>query len=145
MDRLEEPVADRLGRRIARQGLRLDYLDCPRWGGTVPSRMLCNGYVDGLVTKVHVLLTAAVQGRAVSFEARLADGLIATRNLESTLRRQGSSDADCGGVAAYPARVGSRIVCRVVRKGVQRYVVATVRSRSGMVMIADYRAPGAAG
>lgn len=139
MDSLEKPVADRLARQVARQGLTLTYLDCPHWDGAVPSRMICRGYVDGLVAKVRVLLRAAVAGRAVSFDARLGDGVIATRNLEGTLRRKGWSVADCGDVAAYPARVGSEIVCRVTRTGEKRYVVATVSGRAGAVMIADYR------
>jgi len=139
MDRLEKPMAERLARQVARQGLTLSYLDCPRWDGAVPSRMRCRGYVDGLVADVRVLLRAAVDGRAVSFDAQLADGVIATRNLEGTLRTQGWSAADCGDVAAYPARLGSTIVCRVSRRDDKRYVVATVHSRAGAVVIADYR------
>jgi hypothetical protein len=139
MDRLEKPVAERLARRIAHQGLTLQYLDCPHWDGVVPSRMSCRGYVDGLVAKVQVLLKATVEGRAVSFDAWLADGMIATRTLEATLRRKGWTEADCGAVAAYPARVGDTITCRVRRSARTAYVVATVSSRAGAVTIADYR------
>lgn len=140
MDGLERPVHDRLAAQVAGQGLTLTYLDCPRWNGTVPIRIVCKGYVDGLVARVAVHLRAAVEGKAVGFDARLLDGVIATRKLERTLRQQGWSRADCGDVPAYPAKVGSRIVCHVHRAGDDRYVVATVSDRSGAVMIADYRA-----
>jgi hypothetical protein len=86
-----------------------------------------------------VHLEAAVQGKAVGFDARLLDGVIATRKLERTLRGQGWNEADCGDRSAYPAEVGSRIVCHVWRPADDRYVVATVSDRSGAVMIADYR------
>jgi len=141
MDDLERPVHRRLAAQVAGQGLTLTYLDCPRWDGSVPARMVCKGYVDGLVARVAVHLRAAVNGKAVGFDARLLDGVIATRKLERTLRRQGWSRAECGDVPAYPARVGIRIVCHVHRSGDDRYVVATVSDRSGAVMIADYR-PG---
>jgi hypothetical protein len=104
--------------------------------------MTCRGYVDGLVARVAVRLDAAVRGKAVSFDAWLLDGLIATRKLEGTLRRRGWTHADCGRAPAYPARVGSRIVCRVTRPGEQKYVVATVSDSQGAVMIADYRGAG---
>lgn len=139
MDSLEKPVHARLAAQIAGQGLSLDYLDCPRWDGTVPWRLTCRGYVDGLVARVGVRLEAAVAGRAVGFDARLLDGVIATGKLEKTLHGQGWTEVDCGDRAAYPAKVGSRIVCHVRRPGDDRYVVATVSDRSGAVMIADYR------
>jgi hypothetical protein len=138
MDRLERPVAVQLARQVARQGLTLEYLDCPRWDGTVPSTMSCRAYVDGLRTGVEVVFTRAVQGKAVGFDARLARGVIATRNLERTLRGEGWSSADCGDVPAYPARSGSQIVCRVTRASGPEYVVATVKDRAGAVTIADY-------
>jgi hypothetical protein len=138
MDDLERPVQRRLAEQVRGQGLSLDYLACPRWDGAVPARMTCTGYVDGLVAPVDVRLEAAVRGRAVDFDARLLDGVIATRRLTDLLRSQGWSGADCGEVAAYPARVGSRIVCRVVRGGEPRFVVATVQARSGRVMISGY-------
>jgi hypothetical protein len=139
MDGLERQVADRLASQVAPQGLSLSYLDCPHWTGRVPVRITCRAYVDGLVVKVRVHLRAAVHGKAVGFDADLADGVIATHRLEQTLERHGATDVDCGDVAAYPAVVGSRIVCRERRDGVTRYVVATVSSPSGRVMIADYR------
>ena len=139
MDRLEKPVHARLAAQVAGQGLTLTYLDCPRWDGAVPVRMTCTAYVDGVLARVAVHLKAAVEGKAVSFDARLLDGVIATRNLEATLRRQGWQGADCGDAPAYPAVVGSRIVCRVTRPSGDRYVQATVTDRSGAVMIADYR------
>jgi hypothetical protein len=138
MDRLERPVHERLASQIVGQGLTLQYLDCPRWDGEVPSRMTCRGYVDGVVARVSVHLRAAVAGKAVGFDAKLLDGVIATRNLERTLHQQGWQRPDCGSIAAYPARVGSRIVCRVRRQAVEKYVVATVSSTAGAVMIADY-------
>jgi hypothetical protein len=138
MDRLERPVHERLAAQIAGQGLTLQYLECPRWDGAVPSRMTCRGYVDGMVARVSVHLRAAVAGKAVDFDAELLDGVIATRNLERTLRDQGWQAPDCGDTAAYPARVGSRIVCRVRRSADESYVVATVSSSAGAVMIADY-------
>jgi hypothetical protein len=139
MNRLERPVQQRLASQLAGQGLTLEYLDCPRWDGTLPSRMTCRGYVDGVVARVAVQLKAAVAGKAVGFDAELLDGVIATRNLESTLQDQGWTDPDCGSTAAYPARVGSRIVCRVRRRSEDHYVVATVSSPAGTVMIAGYR------
>jgi hypothetical protein len=139
MDGLERQVADRLAREVAPQGLTLSYLDCPRWTRRVPARITCRAYVDGLVAKVRVHLRAAVDGKAVGFDADLVDGVIATRRLEQTLERRGATDVDCGDVAAYPAELGTRIVCREQRDGSTRYVVATVTSRSGRVMIADYR------
>ncbi len=142
MNRLEKPVQQRLAAQVARQGLTLQYLDCPHWDGVVPSRMTCRAYVDGLVAPVAVRLRATIRDKAVDFDAWMLDGLIATRNLEGTLRRQGWTQADCGRAAAYPARVGSRIVCRVVRPGRVKYVVATVSDRQGAVMIADYRSAG---
>jgi hypothetical protein len=138
MDRLERPVADRLRRQVAGQGLTLAYLDCPAWDGSVPSRMRCRGYLDGVVAGVQVVVRAA--GAGIDFDAWLDGGLVATARLEDTLRADGWTEADCGGRPAYPARVGSRIVCRVSREGADSYVVATVRSRSGRVLIAGYRA-----
>ena len=140
MNDLERPVRDRLAAQIKGQGLTLTYLDCPAWDHEVPTRMVCKGYVDGLVARVSVHLQAAVEGKAVGFDARLLDGVIATRKLERTLRGDGWSRADCGTTPAYPAEVGSRIVCHVSKAGDDRYVVATVSDRSGAVMIGDYRA-----
>lgn len=142
MNPLEKPVQRRLAAQVARQGLTLQYLDCPRWDGALPSRMTCRAYVDGLVARVVVRLWATVRGRAVDFDAKMLDGLVATRNLEGTLRRQGWHRADCGRAAAYPAVVGSRIVCRVSRPGRAKYVVATVSDHRGAVMITDYRSAG---
>lgn len=140
MDDLERPVRDRLAAQIKGQGLTLTYLDCPAWDHKVPTRMECKGYVDGLVTRVAVHLQAAVEGKAVGFDARLLDGVIATRKLERTLRHSGWARADCGKTPAYPAEIGTRIVCHVSKSGDDRYVVATVTDRSGAVMIGDYKA-----
>jgi hypothetical protein len=102
--------------------------------------MTCTAYVDGVLARVAVHLKAAVEGKAVGFDADLVDGVIATRNLEATLVRQGWRRADCGDAPAYPATVGSRIVCHVSRASGDRFVQATVTDRSGAVMIADYQA-----
>jgi len=139
MNALERPVAQRLGAQIAGQGLTLQYLDCPHWDSTVPSRMTCHAYVDGLVASVLVRLRGIVAGKAVSFDAELGPGVVATRNLEQTLRGHGWASADCGDLPAYPARVGDRIVCRVERPGARRYVAATITDRSGAVTITDYQ------
>lgn len=140
MDRLERPVAARLARQIASQGLDLAYLDCPDWDGSLPRSMSCRGYVDGLVATVRLLLRRAVVGAhpVVDFDAHLAGGVVATERLEETLRTRGWVQADCGAVPAYPARTGTRIVCKVARPGAGKYVVATVRDSSGTVLIDDY-------
>ncbi len=137
MDDLEQPIARRLSKEIAGQGLTMQYLACPAWDHKVPDRLACTGYVDGLPADVEVRLVATAGG-AVSFDARLSGGVVATRNLVTTLRRHGYRDVDCGGVHAYPADVGSRVVCRVHRAGATRYVVATVTSSSGRVRIRSY-------
>lgn len=142
MNRLERPVAVRLAVQVAREGLTLTYLACPPWTGRVPRTMTCHGYVDGLVVPVRVVLEAAVAGRAVRFDARLGSGVLATRKLEATLRRPGTTAAYCGRTPAYPTRVGTRIVCRVVRSGRTHYVAATVTSRAGEVRITDLDAGG---
>ena len=138
MDLLEEPVFERLAPQVAQQGLTLEYLDCPRWDSTVPSWITCRAYVDGIIASVRVHLRAAVAGKAVAFDARLGGGVIATKNLEATLRGQGWRVADCGNVMAYPARAGDTIVCRVQRPGDERFLVATITDRTGAVTIAGY-------
>jgi hypothetical protein len=138
MGRLERQLAARLSRQIAREGLTLEFLDCPRWDGVVPGSMACVGYVDGLVSAVQIRLTASRTGGAVGFDARLSDGLIATRAIERALVDHGLTRPDCGSVAAYPAIVGSRVTCRGLRSGSVEYVVATVVDRAGTVRIADY-------
>jgi hypothetical protein len=143
MDRLERPVARQLAQKVAHEGLSLTYLDCPDWNGAMPRTLTCRGFVNGVVARVEVSLQAPVRGTAVSFDARLAGGVIATRTLEDTLRRQHLAHPDCGRDPAYPARVGLRVVCRVVQAGAPRYVVATVRNRRGAVTISAY--PGATG
>ena len=140
MNRWERPLAARLTRQVRAQGLRVDYLDCPAWDGVVPSAMSCRAWVDGLRVRVRVLLRAAAPGKAVGFDARLGAGLVATRNLEDTLRRQGWTSADCGDVPAYPARVGTRIVCAV-----QRARAPALRRRDGAQPRRgrdDHRLPG---
>lgn len=145
MDALERPVAAQLSRLVARDGLQLDYLDCPHWDGTVPRAMTCRGYVDGLVGQVRVHLMIGAPGSGLRFDARLTSGVLATEGLEDILRRRGWRQPDCGDRAAYPAEVGVRIVCRVVRGGDETYVVAVVSDRSGAVMITDYHGTGEQG
>ena len=138
MSSIERTVAEQLARHLARDRLTLATLDCPPWDEILPHRMTCRGYVDGLVAHVRVDLTASA-GDRVSFGARVTDGIVAVGTLERTLRRHGWRAADCGDVAAYPARVGSRIWCRVSDSVRTRYVVATVEDRSGGVTIAADR------
>lgn len=135
MNAFERPVAERLARQIAGDGLTLHHLDCPPWDKVLPDRLECRGYVDGLVAHVRVDLRRSAASQ-VGFDARMTDGVVATRKLERTLRGAGWSGPDCGDVAAYPARPGSRIRCRVTRAGRERYVVATVDDRAGAVTIA---------
>jgi hypothetical protein len=137
MDDLEKPVAGQLSSEVARQGLKLEYLDCPPWDQNVPRTLSCRGYFDGVPAVVRVRLTAGVGGQ-VSFSAALQHGLIATRNLVRTLKHQGYDAVDCGDVPAYPAVVGSTLNCRVTKAGRTKYVVATVVNRGGRVTIADY-------
>jgi len=137
MDRLERTVAARLAPRLEGEGLTLVHVDCPRWSGTVPARMVCRGYVDGVVGGVEVRLTRGHAG-SVQFEAWLEDGVVATTRLVRRLEREGWSEVDCGSTPAYPARTGLRIVCRVHEGGTASYVVATVTGRDGEVRIQDY-------
>ena len=141
MDRVERPVALELSRQVTADGLTLDYVDCPDWDGAVPRRMSCRGFVDGVVAVVRVEMSAG-PNRSVLFAARITGGVVATERLERTLTRSGSTHPSCGRVPAYPARPGSRIVCRVTRGGRHQYLVATVTDRSGHVRITGYRGAG---
>ncbi len=137
MDRLERPVAERLRPRLAQEGLTLDYVDCPPWTGGAPLAVECRGYVDGLVAEVEVRLSEDDHG-TVEFDAWLQDGIVATSRLVERLEQEGWHTVDCGPAAAYPARPGLEIVCRVHEGGTADYVVATVVDRRGEVRIADY-------
>lgn len=137
MDRLERPVAERLAPRLERDGLALDYVDCPPWTGAVPLTMVCDGYVEGVVGEVEVRLSEGEDGR-VEFDASLTEGVVATSRLVRRLEREGWRRVDCGPHRAYPAQLGLRIVCRVHADGTADYVVATVRNRRGEVRIEDY-------
>lgn len=137
MDDLEKPIARRLASQVAGQGLKLDYLNCPRWDRKVPGDLHCVGFFDGVRAAVRVRLRAMHSG-AVSFEATLQRGIVATHALVDRLRRMGYRRVDCGDAPAYPASVGSRLVCAVSRDGRRSYVVATVTDRSGAVMIRGY-------
>lgn len=134
MDALERPVAEELGGMLADQGLTLEYLDCPRWDGTMPAQLDCTGYLDGVRGRVQVALAAGEDG-SVAFDAALQHGVIATANLVDELVEQGYSEVDCGGVPAYPTRVGDTFVCAVTDGGQRRYVDATVTDRTGAVDI----------
>ncbi|HET7356445.1 MAG TPA: hypothetical protein VFJ09_07190 [Nocardioidaceae bacterium] len=137
MDDLEQAVAARLGRQVAREQLDLQYVACPHWRGQAPRQLTCRGYVDGVTARIHVKLHR-LTGGAVSFKARLGRGLIATSKLERQLRVDGFRAVDCGQAPAYPSVVGSHVVCAVTKNGDQRFVLATVTSRSGAVEIRGY-------
>ena len=136
MDRLEEPIAKRLAVRVRDEGLRLEYVDCPHWSGSVPAAMVCDGYVDGVLGEVEVELTRAAGG-GVEYDAWLAEGVLATAVLVRRLEDEGYDAVDCGDTPAYPARVGLRLVCEVEDEGETAYVAATVTDRSGEVEIKD--------
>lgn len=136
MDSVEVPVTERLSKQLADDGLRLDYVDCPRWDGELPASLHCEGYVDGVVGTVRVELTD--DDGTVEYDARLEGGVVATTRLVRSLELQGMRDVDCGDTPAYPARVGMEIVCRVHEGDAASYVVATVVDRSGAVEIEDY-------
>lgn len=136
MDDLERPVADQLAPRLEDDGLTLEYVECPRWRGAVPSTLTCKGYVDGIVGKVKVELSRGP--RQVEFDAWLAQGVVATTRLVERLEREGYAGVDCGATPAYPARLGMRIVCRVRGKDEVSHVVATVTDPAGHVQIAGY-------
>jgi hypothetical protein len=137
MDALEQPVADRLAPELRDEGLSLEYVDCPAWPGEVPFETECTGYVDGVAGEVEVVLSHG-HGGAVEFDARLAEGVVATSRLVDRLEREGWTGVDCGSTSAYPARLGLRIVCRVHEGGTASYVVATVTDRRGEVEIEDH-------
>jgi hypothetical protein len=84
-------------------------------------------------------------GSAVEFDAELGDGIVATARLVDRLRQEGHTGVRCGELAAYPARPGLRIVCRVRRGGAVEHLVATVSDRSGAVQIQDYESLGVDG
>jgi hypothetical protein len=99
--------------------------------------MTCRGYIAGLTAGIRVRLSR-LTGGAVSFQARLSNGLIATAELERELRSDGFHDVDCGNAPAYPSVVGTKVTCAVAKDGHHRFVVATVTSRSGGVEIRGY-------
>lgn len=137
MDPVEDPIADHLAERVRAEGLTLAYVDCPPWSGSVPARMTCDGYLDGVVGQVKVELTRGADG-AVEYDAWLEEGVLATDRLVQRLEDEAYSAVDCGETAAYPARVGLRLVCAVEDDGVTSYVAATVLHADGEVRIEDY-------
>ncbi len=137
MSRLERPIASRLARKAAEEGLTLGYLSCPRWDGGMPKRLRCTGWFDGVKAPVLVQISTVVGG-SVTFDARIGHGVVATQNLVGLLRGRGYTGVDCGHQAAYPSRAGLRLVCAVHRHGTRSYVVAVVRDATGAVAIHDY-------
>lgn len=137
MNGLERPIAARLAHKATAEGLSLDYLDCPRWDRAMPRRLTCTGYFDGVRAPVLVRLTTVVGG-AVGFDAEIGPGVVATRNLVERLQDHGYTHVDCGDRAAYRSLAGLRLICAVVDHGTRKYVVATVKDRSGAVAIHDY-------
>ena len=137
LDELEKPIAERLGRQVASQGLRLEGLDCPRWSGEVPASFECQGWFDGVPGRVSVALTEGKHG-AVVFDAELLGGVISTARLVKDLEAQGYTAVDCGAVAAYPTDVGSTITCAVSEDGRTRHVLATITDESGAVTISEF-------
>lgn len=137
MDHLEQPVADRLAGQVRDEGLTLEHVSCPPWGGAVPTALDCAGFVDGVVGDVRVELTPGADGE-VEFDAWLGGGVVATAKLVDRLHEEGFADVRCGDVPAYPARVGLRLVCRVRDDAGTAYLVATVTDRDGSVEIEDY-------
>lgn len=139
MNQLEKPIATRLGRQVAGQGLRLDYLDCPGWDGQTPQQLTCTGYLDGVRADVRVSLTRSTS--RVTFDAELQDGVLATRNLVRKLRTDGYTGVDCGERPAYRTVVGSELVCSVREdegRSARKYLVAEVVDPDGTVEIRDY-------
>jgi hypothetical protein len=137
MDHVEEPVAARLAPSLEDENLTLEYVDCPRWDGTLPADLVCKGYVDGVVGEVDVELTEGRKGH-VEFDAWLDHGVVATARLVRRLEDEGYTDVDCGPLPAYPAEPGLRIVCRGHAEGEPEHVVATVVDHDGSVRIEDY-------
>jgi hypothetical protein len=137
MDRVEEPVAERLAPSLEDEDLTLEYVDCPRWDGVLPASLVCKGYVDGVLGEVDVELTQG-RGGHVEFDAWLDHGVVATTRLVRRLEDEGYTDVDCGPRAAYPAAPGLRIVCRGHADGEVEHVVATVVDHDGSVRIEDY-------
>ena len=86
MDELEQPVAERLQQQVAGQGLTVDALDCPEWGGDVPAELTCEGWFDGVPGTVVVNLSRDKK-QSVSFDAVLQDGVIATKRLATSSSR----------------------------------------------------------
>ena len=136
MDGLERPVAARLSDRLHEEGLTLEHVECPRWHGRVPARLACTAYVDGVIGEVRVELSRGAGG-GVEFDARMVSGVVSTGRLVDRLVAAGWEDVDCGPAAAYPAVVGSQIVCLVHRGAAASHVVATVTDRRGEVSVAD--------
>lgn len=137
MNRLERPIAAHLAHQATAEGLTVEYLHCPRWDGSMPRRLTCTGYFDGVRAPVLVRLTTVVGG-SVGFDAQIGPGVVATRNLVDQLRDHGYTGVDCGDQAAYRSYAGLRLVCAVTDHGTRKYVVALVENRSGAVTIHDY-------
>ncbi len=137
LDDLERPIAAELAGQVAAQGLHVDHLDCPAWDQQVPAQLTCRGWFDGVEGTVTVTLTRGKRG-AVTFDAVLNDGVIATKKLVDELTGKGYDDVDCGDAPAYATDVGSSIVCSVERQGEQKFVTVTITDERGGVTISDF-------
>jgi len=137
MDDIEEPIARKLGKQVASQGLHVDHLSCPEWDGKVPAELTCDGWFDNVKGTVLVRLTRD-KGGMVAFDAELRQGVIATKRLVDELVSKGYTDVDCGSAPAYPTDLGSTITCAVTHQGTEKHVVATIIDDRGGVTISDF-------
>ncbi|HSV40381.1 MAG TPA: DUF4333 domain-containing protein [Nocardioidaceae bacterium] len=137
MDDLERQVSRRLGRQVAAHRLHLDALECPVWGGAVPTSLSCRGWFDSVPGTVRVKLRRDASGM-VAFDASLTGGVVATAMLVDDLVGRGYEDVDCGTVPAYPTEVGSTITCAVTSDDVRSQVVVTITDAKGSVTISAF-------
>lgn len=132
MGELERPIAARLARQLAPQGLHLDHLACPVWNQRLPAELTCTGWFDGVEGTVTVTLSRSSAG-TVAFDAVLREGVIATDRLVHQLTAQGYDNVDCGDATAYAAVVGRSIVCSVARRGSPGFVRVMITDQRGAV------------
>ncbi|HET6626476.1 MAG TPA: hypothetical protein VFG63_08795 [Nocardioidaceae bacterium] len=136
MRMVERTIAEDLSGRLVEEDLSVDYLDCPDLREDRPVKVVCDGYIDGVLADVRVRLWGPADDRR--YDARLGTDILVTANLVSRLAAEGYHRIDCGDRPAYPTVVGDRIVCSVTRHREQRYVVALVTTKSGKVRISDF-------
>lgn len=137
MSRMERYIAGKLASKVVDEGLDLEYLDCPTWGRRMPHTINCEGFFNGVVGEVEVRLDATAGG-LVAYDAKLTNGVISTRKLVERLEADGYRQVNCGDAPAYPADVGSEVVCSVDKVGDRVFVVARVSDLSGGVLIREY-------